>query len=51
MQPYGMFVEVLDPPVDGLVRIDTITGPTGSAGEQRRECPVTKAGHRADGAR
>ncbi|MCU0575446.1 MAG: VacB/RNase II family 3'-5' exoribonuclease [Desulfobacterota bacterium] len=26
VQPYGMFVEVLDPPVDGLVRIDSIPG-------------------------
>lgn len=29
IQPYGMFVEVLDPPVDGLVRSDAVMGRPG----------------------
>jgi ribonuclease R len=37
IQPYGMFVEVLDPPVDGLVRSDAVMG---RPGRGRRTRPV-----------
>jgi ribonuclease R len=35
IQPYGMFVEVLDPPVDGLVRHDAAMGRPGSGRRSR----------------